>query len=161
MVLIAAGCAVGCGDRLGTVPAGGVVTWSDKPVEGAQVMFLRDSQQGPAAIGVSDQDGRFELTTGESPGAVPGQYRVTVVKDNSAELGIPDPLPEGVTRTEYVRTHNLVLRPLLPVQYADFQQTPLRFEVSADTQKNDYAINLEGEPPQSPSHTPRPGTIMP
>ena len=123
-------------------------------------MFVRDEGQGPAAIAVTDAEGRFELATGEQRGAVPGSYRVTVKKDNSDELGIPDPLPAGMTRTGYMRQHDLVPRPLLPLDYANVRQTPLRFTVSA-SDENEFVIHLKGEPPAASQRAGRVTRIAP
>lgn len=140
----------GCGRGLSTVPVRGVVTFSGKPVEGATVAFFREAGQGPAATALTDAHGRFELKTGENPGAVPGQYAVTVQKDNSASWKIPDPLPEGMTRADYTRAHNLIPQPLLPLRYSRLDETPLHVEVSADAGKNHFELKLEGVVPTLP-----------
>jgi hypothetical protein len=70
-------CFGGCGGR-GTLPCSGVVTLDGKPLADAAVAFLPKSG-GPPATGRTDAEGRFTLTTPpDSPGALPGDYAVTV-----------------------------------------------------------------------------------
>lgn len=71
-----------------TTPAGWVVKYRGVPVEGATVVFgrgCRDLARGEVAIGRTDAQGRFALTTHvagrtAAKGAVPGDYGVTVSK---------------------------------------------------------------------------------
>jgi len=94
--------AVGCGGPSvpKTAPAGGVVTYRGAPVEGATVIFGRgdrDLARGEVAIGRTDAQGRFALTThvagkAAAKGAVPGDYGVTVSKH------VP---PPGMSMSEY------------------------------------------------------------
>lgn len=153
-ILVIAALTSGCGRDLDTVPCRGVVTFNGQPVEQANVYFLRDGAPkgtpAPAAIAVTDSNGRFELKTGKHQGAMPGKYVVTVQKDNSASLNIPEPLPTGMSRFDYMKAHNLFPRPLLPEKYSRFEQTPLQIEVSADPRKNEFELKLEGTVPVPP-----------
>lgn len=91
----------GCGSKLpATASATGTVLYRGEPVEGAVVVFSRDSGKladGEMALGKTDAQGRFQLTThigGQSDvqGATPGQYQVTVSKR------VP---PRGMSPSEY------------------------------------------------------------
>jgi hypothetical protein len=141
----------GCGRGLSTVPGRGMVTLNGVPVKGASVAFVRDGERGPAAIAFTDAGGRFELKTGQHEGVVPGKYAVTVQKDTSSSFNIPDPLPEGMTKSGYLRAHNLIPHPLLPDRYARIDETPLRIEVSTDSEKNHFELKLEGAVPVPPT----------
>ncbi|GIW98796.1 MAG: hypothetical protein KatS3mg111_2129 [Pirellulaceae bacterium] len=82
---------VGCGPDLShlpkTVTAEGVVTLDGQPVEGASVNFVSESTSYHAS-GVTDSNGHFSLRAfEEKPGAVPGEYRVTVNKTLVSETG--------------------------------------------------------------------------
>jgi len=69
----------GCG-REGpeTVSVSGIVTLDGNPVAGASVMFMPQSAGRPAT-GLTDEEGRFQLTTfGDEDGALVGLHRVTV-----------------------------------------------------------------------------------
>lgn len=141
----------GCGQRLSTVPGGGVVTFGGEYVAGANVAFLRDGQQGPAAIALTDKEGRFSLKTGKQPGVVPGNYKVTVQKNTSSSFQIPDPLPNSMTRSDYIRANNLVAQPMLPIIYSRVDQTPLKVEVKSDSADNWFTLELEGVVPSPPA----------
>ncbi|HZZ78144.1 MAG TPA: carboxypeptidase-like regulatory domain-containing protein [Gemmataceae bacterium] len=91
----------GCGGGLpSTATVSGKVTYQGNPVPGASVILTRgsgDIGKGEIAVGKTDANGRFELTThfaGQSAakGAVPGSYKVTVSK------AVP---PEGMTQEQY------------------------------------------------------------
>jgi hypothetical protein len=78
----------GCGgsNEYETTPVSGVVTCQGKPVGNATVNFtpLLDAsrapgQRGRPALGLTDKDGRFTLTTyNDGDGAIVGKHTVTV-----------------------------------------------------------------------------------
>lgn len=79
----------GCGgnaEEYETVPVSGVVTCEGKPIANATVNFTPLADQGRAAgrrgrvaLGMTDKDGRFKLTTYENDdGAIVGKHKVTV-----------------------------------------------------------------------------------
>jgi hypothetical protein len=78
----------GCGgsNEYETTPVSGVVTCKGKPVGNATVNFtpLPDAsraagQRGRPALGLTDKDGRFTLTTySDGDGAIVGKHTVTV-----------------------------------------------------------------------------------
>jgi len=77
--------AIGCGPSTGhlpkTVPAAGILTLDGKPVDGAQVVLVADSQGATGAFGATDANGRFSLRAfEEKDGAIPGSYKVQVSK---------------------------------------------------------------------------------
>jgi hypothetical protein len=91
----------GCGAKLpATQTVTGTVSYQGQPVEGATVMFSRDSRsiaKGEIAIGQTDAQGRFTLTThfgGETDakGVIAGEYEVTVSKQ------VP---PPGISASQY------------------------------------------------------------
>jgi hypothetical protein len=153
-VMLFAGCG---GDELELVPVVGKIMFQGKPVEKAEIAFIRDSTAGatkgpaPAAIGRTDENGAFTLITGSKEGAVPGSYKVTVQKSSRVYMKFPDPLPAEYTdQVDYMRKNNMIAYPLLPLQYADMNRTPLKYEVNADAEQNSFEIALEGEPPPEP-----------
>ena len=90
----------GCSSKLSTVSVTGTVLHKGKPLEGASVMFgrgSRDITMGEIAIGKTDADGRFALSTyigpqDEMKGAVVGKYDVTISKYV---------IPPGMTEAQY------------------------------------------------------------
>ena len=73
----------GCGDgidRPETVPVTGTVLYNGKPVEKAVVSFSCEGAPR-SAVGVSDAEGKFTLSTfGYNDGAIVGTHAVTVSK---------------------------------------------------------------------------------
>lgn len=78
----------GCGDsgpKLYTVK--GVAKRNGKPVAFLYISFLPDNEQTKAAsTGASDENGRFEMRIGGTPGVYPGEVTVTA-HDPLIEMG--------------------------------------------------------------------------
>jgi hypothetical protein len=71
---------VGCGGTSKTVPTSGRVTYKDKAVANANVSFTPVEGAGRAASGLTDSNGNFKLGTfSTSDGALPGNYRISVI----------------------------------------------------------------------------------
>jgi len=83
-IVLAAALTVGCGDdgRLPTHPVTGSVTVNGKPVPGVTVSFFPEAEENSRqAIGVTDEEGNFSLTTySTGDGAVAGAYSVVIFK---------------------------------------------------------------------------------
>jgi len=79
------GGSAGCGGSK-LVQVKGVVTLDGKPLSLATITFNPIEGAGRSASGLSDEDGNFELTTlRTNDGAAPGEYKVTVTKEQGAE----------------------------------------------------------------------------
>lgn len=94
---------LGCSDKLpklGTVPASGTVTYKGQPLEGAAVAFIStNGETGKNANAVTDSQGRFVLQTyaggtNQASGAMPGDYIVTIQKQEASSGGMPS-MPGG------------------------------------------------------------------
>jgi hypothetical protein len=100
-LLLIAGCSAGA--KLPTVPASGTVTYKGQALEGATVTFLPQSKDESAkgASAQTDSQGRFSMQTylgggsQTSPGALPGDYFVTVTKAENQAEGIRGPEVAG------------------------------------------------------------------
>lgn len=140
-------CVVGCGGSggsdLGTVPVTGTVTMSGAPLEGASVTFFPKSPEGKAAAGITDSEGKFQLTTADpGDGAMPGSYTVGIRKtENAVELpeNPTDPTPEQAA------AHNEAIRramesggpkELLPVKYRDGATSGFTADVTEGGENN-------------------------
>jgi hypothetical protein len=111
---------MGCNQGPQFVPVTGKVTFQGKPLAGAEIVFQPAS--GSPAMGRTDDQGNFSLSTfGDQDGAIVGDYKVTVVKNE------PIPGPPG---DPYARVRNI-----LPPQYANAQSTPLGASVSKSAEK--------------------------
>lgn len=150
-VIAAQGCSPSAtGDRPGTVPVTGTVTQAGKPLAGATVNFVASGGSG-SAVGVTGADGTYKLTTFESgDGAMPGQYKVTIVKYDAppAAEGSSSSLPPDPTTTgEYVPPEAGSSEPaagpknLLPAKYADPEQSGLTATVTESGEnRHDFQI---------------------
>ena len=81
---------LGCGgEGAATAPVSGVVTYRGKPLADVNVVFM--SRGGAPATGVTNSEGRFELTTLDQTGAVPGAHQVTITPNQGAiDMPLPD-----------------------------------------------------------------------
>jgi hypothetical protein len=80
-IVTAGGCSKRRVNRPQTFPVKGVVTMGGEPLAGATVMFNPVASGGSGAIALTDDQGRYKLTTFDSgDGAVAGEYRVAFVK---------------------------------------------------------------------------------
>jgi len=83
LVLLLLAAAAGCTPSV--VPVEGVLTWDDgKPVAGANIRLVPTSG-AKEAVGYTDEQGAFKLTSVDGAGALPGNYKVVVSK--SANTG--------------------------------------------------------------------------
>lgn len=152
---------VGCNKKRmkGLVPAQGVVTLNGEPVAEAMIMFT-PAQIGTDALAAStmtDSNGKFKMTTVDpGDGVFPGDYSVTVVKDEmqggltleQARLNAqnPDEARKNGSSDEAMVIHHL------PAKYSDMNTTDLKITIPSSGQKN-LEIALEGEvdlTPQKP-----------
>ena len=91
---VASGClltllaALGCGGSdLDLAPVTGVVTLDGQPIADAGIYFTpADPKQGPPAVGTTDELGEFALITANHDGAVLGEHRVAISKDESTAI---------------------------------------------------------------------------
>jgi hypothetical protein len=120
------------------VPASGTVFYKGDAVEGATIIFHHDdaSQQGGSTI--SEAGGKFALRTFSGLGALPGNYKVTVAKDE-----VLNPLsPEETERLEREGKDipPTQVKSLLPQKYRGKASTPLDITIPAGGNKD---IKLE------------------
>ena len=110
------------------VEAGGLVRLDGKPLKKAAVRFVPTTEYGAEyyAVGVTDDDGHFQLTCHGQPGACACENRVLVT-----ESDIPAKLQGEDAQLElqkYLRS----LGPRPPQKYANLTTSPLTVTVTAD-----------------------------
>lgn len=120
LVLLVSGCSSSDDkwkkDRPKTVPATGVVTLDGVPLTEAQVVAVAEGN-GTGASGMSDAEGKFSLDSfAPDPGAVPGTYKVMIVKSIVPEV-------QDVSEDKYSPPTKATL--LVPVKYTDFNKSGL------------------------------------
>lgn len=116
---------VGCGETQGDLPktaeVTGKVTYKDRPLASAIVMFYPDGGQKPAT-GRTDEDGNYSLSTfGDKDGAEIGKHIVTVTAYEQTE--------EGVS-----------MKSAIPQKYGSKQESPLSTTVKEDDNRFDIVI---------------------
>lgn len=92
--LFVAATMVGCSGDSGhvkTAACTGTVTYKGAPVEGAIVTFNPSDKSLKPAVGRTDAAGKYTLTTFEAgDGAIPGSYKVSVLKIDTSKLAMKD-----------------------------------------------------------------------
>jgi hypothetical protein len=118
----------GCG-RPGTSPtaaASGVVLYKGAPATDVRVIFTPAS--GRPAIGQTDAEGRFVLTTFvPNDGAVPGVHKATI--SDRKRNWQPDPTTKQTTPTRF------------PEKYQSAPTTPWSFEVKSG-EDNEFKLEM-------------------
>jgi hypothetical protein len=137
--------AAGCGKEHRTIKFKGTVTLDGKPLDGAVVSFFPLADDGRSAAGVSGTDGVFRVTTfTPGDGALPGEYRVTVVMDPPPEVDGGAVAGESSMdfmmrakpnfskmgqKIEQSKKEAKKRPPLLPPQYAHPTKSPLKCKI--------------------------------
>lgn len=146
VVLLWASCAcclaVGCGGPgLDVAPVEGVVTLDGTPVDKAGVIF--QPELGPVATAVTDEEGRFRLTTGKLDGALVGEHRIVVSKGGvdagGAAGGAGDPLADPVKKRFRPKSR-------LPIRYARASTSEL-VETVKRGERNTVELHLTTKEP--------------
>ena len=122
----------GCSSANKPVDVEGVVLLDNVAVADATVLFIPDGGSGQPAHGLTDENGKFQLTTfKENDGAFPGSYKVTVTKS------VPPPQPPEadpgdsksvVAHFKAIKEHKKEKSPL-PTKYASEKTTPFHYTV--------------------------------
>lgn len=123
---------LGCGGGE-LVPVKGVVTVDGKPLAGATVQLIPDSPAGKQALGTTDAQGRFQLSTNQPrDGALRGTYKVTVQLPPQVEASAPAATQDEAQSAS--PAGRSLKRPaiVLPAKYSQPDQTVLRHKVPED-----------------------------
>lgn len=100
LMMLLSGCGGGEGPKL--VPARGTVKYKGNPVAGATVTFVFPDNQ--ISTGITDENGRFNLTTGGRPGAPIGKAKVSISKQTTA-TGTLAKSPDQLTPEDMVKMY--------------------------------------------------------
>ena len=156
---------VGCGDggpRL--YKAGGVVTYKGANVEGATVTFAYDD--GNFANGVTDKDGKFQLSyLGKPGGAALGKCKVGITKTAETKVGVLAPVPtnkppksaeekkqqddakvaamKAFAEAKAAEAAGGGAASLIPKKYADANTSGLVYDITANEANNNWTIELK------------------
>ena len=118
----------GCGGSgLNLAPVEGVVTLNGAPVADAGVLFK--PAQGPFAMGVTDAEGRFTLTTANEEGALIGDHKVAISKVETLTKYRPgNPMPIYETKA------------LIPQKYFNAATSTLTASVVDDDNEFEFKL---------------------
>jgi len=154
---------MGCGGssgRIPTSPVSGTVSVGDKPIAGADVTFhpADNEKQGRPAFGKTNDAGEFTLSTyDDGDGAVPGEYKISIVKqslrpDMDVKTLTPGGQgPGGGSGTDVYKKMTLgnkrekptVNDAAVPPKYSDHEKSGLKRTVEASG-GNVFNIKLDG-----------------
>lgn len=131
----------GCTNADPTGPAmgdvSGRVTYNDKPVANANIVFLPTTKDTLAAAGITDEDGRYRLSTrGVNDGAIVGPFKVTVV----ARAPYDGPVPEGMSPAWAKETFQHQGKPLIPERYFSPSTSKLTADVKQGANSVDFPL---------------------
>ena len=139
-VITAAGCAP---KHPPTIRVTGTVKYHGQPLAGAAVSFFTGA--GRAASGITDDQGRFQLSTfGPNDGALAGKHTVTItkrVKVASEKVSGAFHVEKGMSHLDPKHPAEVMIANFLPERYGDFQHTSLSADVSA-AGRNDFTFEL-------------------
>jgi len=141
---------VGCGKKGPTVAiVSGTVLLDGEPLDGASVIFHPASSSGLAGSGRTSLDGTFGLTTfgaASGAGATPGEYVVTVSKEEWPEFEEPeDDDPNYEKKMAQVEREMERAKPtyVTPRAYSDEETSGLTATVSSG--ENDIVLKLSSD----------------
>lgn len=130
-----AGCDRRPAGRPATAPVTGVVRFDGDPLAGATVSFQADGG-GRSATGITDAQGRYQLSTFvRGDGAVPGSYKVIVLK-----YAPPEQASAGQDGYEPPQGPEPPPRHLLPPKYAAVKTSGLEATVASGPNAIDFDL---------------------
>lgn len=114
----------------------GVVTFEDKPLEGAEIRFFREDGSGTPAAAVSGPGGEYRLTTRTAgDGLREGSYKVTVTAraggpgQNTRTSGDPQGFSKAMEEHAKKGGRKDANKSAIPASYGDPARTTLRYVV--------------------------------
>ncbi|MDR1270426.1 MAG: hypothetical protein LBK82_12965 [Planctomycetaceae bacterium] len=144
VLILLAGCK---SNPLGVVPVNGTVLLDGQPIEGVQVTFSSLSGNGVTAIGTTDAQGRFVLTTTGADfgsGAIPGEYAPTFSK---TVYNFPD--GDKVPSENYLSEKPSNVRPvaveMIPARYAQSKTSGIESITVQKNGKNIFNFELKSK----------------
>jgi len=132
---------VGCSRGDGNVFVTGEVRHKGELLSGATIIFSIEGGSGENAGGVTDDNGRFVLTSATGnfgSGTKPGTYTVAITKRDEIWDGRSYVYSPG--SEEPVRNTRAV--DILPREYGNPMQTPLRATVTSNTADNVFNFDI-------------------
>lgn len=141
-VALCAGCSGETSKAPKLVPAKGAVKYQGKPIVAATVLF--NPTDGTPAMGMTDNEGNFTVTTGGRPGALIGKHKVIITKASTGADGKSrtDMKPQDMEKMVKEGVSFAPPKSEFPVRYTTLSGTNLEADVSADPASNVFEFNL-------------------
>ena len=141
-VSLCAGCSGETSKAPKLFPAKGVVKYQGKPIAAASVLF--NPADGTPAMGMTDNEGNFTVTTGGRPGALIGKHKVVITKASTGGDGKArtDMKPQDMEKMVKEGVSLAPPKSEFPVRYTTLSGTTLEADVSADAASNVFEFNL-------------------
>ena len=140
---ILAGCG-GVSDNPDLVGATGTVLYKDKPVSGATVTFV--IEKSPLAIGMTNEEGKFIMSTGGRQGVPLGNAKIGITKASAVVTATGGEMkPEDLAQmSEEKMTVGVTEPPApeIPLKYANPEKSGLKTTVDPDASKNVFDFRL-------------------
>ncbi|MGF1578594.1 MAG: hypothetical protein ACFCD0_04450 [Gemmataceae bacterium] len=116
----------------------GTVLLNGKPLSKAKVQFIPQIDFGPEyiAMGLTDENGQFQLTCMGQSGACACTNLVTI-----HEQDVPDELLLETAQAKLKAYRESLKNRPIPMKYASLAKTPLKVEVTADKQQYDFTLS--------------------
>jgi len=137
-LLFLAGCGGSSGPKMYSVT--GKVTYKDKPVPNANVMFAPEN--GTPALGKTDSSGNFRLATNGVSGAVAGKGAWTVTAFEDFEAPPPIDFQEAGKLAAAGKLPIVAGKSTIPEKYGVGITSGLKMEVTTTSSKNHFDIVL-------------------
>lgn len=143
LLIVTGGCSgEGGGAAVKLVPAKGSVKYNSKPIAGASVLF--SPAEGTPAMGTTDKDGNFTLTTGGRSGAMVGKSKVVISKappmidgKTPGQMTPKDMAAMATQKRSFTKPKGEI-----PDKYGSLDTTTESADVSADGKSNVFEFNL-------------------
>jgi len=132
--IIIAVCLAGCGSKEPPLFEGsGSVSYRGETVPQANVVFISEDG-GSMSIGITDDQGKFTLTTRGRPGALAGSYKVGV-----AAVRLKGPVFPGMTEEQILANEEVVI----PRRFGNAKLSGLTASIGEDPTQNVFQFNLK------------------
>ena len=118
----------------------GKVTYKGQPLAGATVNFT--PEQGQLAVGVTDSNGEYTLSTGGSPGAVLGKHKVSITKVGAQAEGTANMTPDDYAKMAKAGKMPAPAKSEIPTKYNNPTTSGLEATVTSDSSKNVFDFPL-------------------
>lgn len=128
LAVAAAGCSEQ-GSGVDLTPVAGTVMLDGKPLGDARLAFYPTGTAVPGysgSVGETNSEGKYEISAGSQPGAVPGEYKVTISRVVASSGAVVN-LEEGMDMEQLLMQGEA--EESLPEKYSSYEKTELNVSI--------------------------------